>query len=260
MGPRGPAVKLQGKVALITGASGGMGRATALEFAREGAAAVGLQYHRSKSRAEEVAKEVKSLSAIPKVLRADTGRQSDVAAMVRRMVGGFHRLDILTCFAGHPFRREDWFAPFDALTPEQLQAPLTTDLLGTFYTCQAALPHLIKSKGRVVLIGSTPAITGDTVGISYLMAKAAVLALTRSLALLAGPKGVHVNAIAPGSIATEAMARLTRAEEAELRKASALRRFGTAEEVARKAVFLASADSDFLTGQTLVVDGGYALW
>jgi len=113
--------------------------------------------------------------------------------------------------------------------------------------------------GKIVFVASTPAITGDEVGYSYLIAKSGVLGLTKAAAQYLGPYNVHVNAIAPGSIDTEAMGVLTSKERKELAKYSALKRLGTAKEVARKAVFLCSEDSDFLTGMTLVVDGGYAM-
>lgn len=252
-------MKLRGKVALITGSSGGMGRATALEFAREGADSLTIQYNTSRPRALAVAKAVEGLGTKAKVLRADLAKKAEAAALVEGTVEAFGHLDLLVCLAGYPFKRDDWFTPFGDLTPLQLQAPLSADLLGTVYTCQAALPYIVERKGRIVLTASTPALTGDTVGISYLMAKAGILALTKSLALLLGPRGVQVNAIAPGSIATKAMGALSRGEEGELKEASALKRLGTPEEIARKVVFLASTDSDFLTGQTLVADGGYAL-
>jgi 3-oxoacyl-[acyl-carrier protein] reductase len=253
-------MRLKGRVALITGGSGGMGSVTAEEFAREGARAVGVHYSSSKEAAEEVMGRVKALGAEARAFRADVARRSEVEAMVRAVVDAWGAIDILVCFAGHPFRREEWFSPFEELGEESLLAPLRTDLLGSVHCCQAVIPHMReRGWGRIVLVGSTPAIVGDTVGISYLMAKAGILALGRALALYLGPHGIHVNSIAPGSIKTPAMAGLTKEEESTLVEASALKRFGDPREVARKAVFLASDDVEFQTGTTLVVDGGYAL-
>src|SRR5207244_7259790 len=110
--------------------------------------------------------------------------------------------------------------------------------------------------GSVILVGSTPALTGDTVGIPYLVAKGGILALARALAQVYGPRGVRVNALALGSIATEATERATRPEDRQaLAQEPALRRWGTPDEVARGVVFLASDDASYITGQTIVVDG-----
>lgn len=251
---------LKGKVALITGASGGIGRATAVEFAREGARAIGVHYASSPDRAAKVVEEVRRLGAEARALRADVGKPDEARGLVEAVVEAWGGLDILVCYAGHPFRRREWFAPFEELTPEDLMGPLRTDLLGSIYCCQAAARFMKpRGTGRIVLVASTPAITGDRVGISYLIAKAGVLGLTRALALYLGPSNIHVNAVAPGSIQTEAMAGLTEEERRALASEAALGRLGRPEEVARKVVFLASDDSAYTTGHTLVVDGGYAL-
>lgn len=253
-------MSLKGKVALITGASGGMGRATAVEFAREGVRALGVHYSSSADRAERVVEEVRRLGTEARALRADVSRPDEARGLVEAVVKAWGTIDVLVCYAGHPFRRREWFAPFEELTSEDLMAPLKTDLLGSIYCCQAAAGHMKSRKaGRIVLVASTPAITGDVVGISYLIAKAGILGLTRALALHLGPSNIQVNAVAPGSIQTEAMAGLTDEEKRELATEAALKRLGTPEEVARKVVFLSSEDSAFTTGHTLVVDGGYAL-
>src|SRR5947208_9013298 len=113
--------------------------------------------------------------------------------------------------------------------------------------------------GSVILIGSTPAITGDRVGITYQLAKAGTLSLTRALALAYGPKGVRVNALALGSITTDPMDAVSTDERRTLAEEPALKRWGSPEEVARVVSFLASDDASYITGQTIVVDGGYAL-
>jgi NAD(P)-dependent dehydrogenase (short-subunit alcohol dehydrogenase family) len=150
--------------------------------------------------------------------------------------------------------------PFEDLDEEVLMKPLGIDLLGSLFVAQASIPHLRASgRGRIVFTASTPAVSGDVVGISYLLAKGALLSLTRSLAWYLGPDNVHVNALVLGSIDTDAMAGLTEEERRELEEETALKRFADPEEVARKAVFLASDDASFQTGTGLVVDGGFLM-
>ncbi len=251
---------LDGRFALITGASGGMGRATALAFAREGAKAVGLQYLRNREAVEAVVREVKEAGAEAMPLKAEVAERSDAHRRVREFVDRFGRLDALVCYAGHPFRREEWFADFADLPEDAFLGPLRVDLLGSVFTAQAAAEVMrAQRSGAIVFVGSTPAITGDAAGISYFVAKAGVLALTRGLAHALGPDGIHVNAIAPGAVDTEAMAGLSDADREALAKETALRRRGAPEEIAKKAVFLCSDEASFMTGVTLVVDGGYAM-
>src|SRR5438093_2155770 len=252
--------KLDGRRALITGGSGGMGGATAIEFAKEGARAVGLQYAHHRAGAELVAKAAKAEGAESVTFQADVSDRTAAHRMVKAFVERFGGLDALVCYAGFPFRREEWTADFADLTEEAFHGPLHVDLLGSVFTAQAAMPVMKKQRrGAIVLVGSTPAITGDVVGVPYFVAKAGVLALTRALAQILGPYNVHVNAIAPGAVDTEAMAGLKESERKALAKEAALRRRGTPREIARKAVFLCSDDASFMTGETLVVDGGYAM-
>jgi 3-oxoacyl-[acyl-carrier protein] reductase len=252
--------KLEGKVALVTGASGGLGSATVLEFAREGAQGIGVHYSRARERAEELVAQVRDLGSDAIALGADVSSRQEARRLVEEVVRAFGRLDVLVCFAGHPISREEWFSSFEELGEEDLMRPIHVDLMGSVYCAQASVPHLKRSgNGRIVFISSTPAITGDVAGFSYLLAKGALLSLTRALARYLGPYGVHVNCLALGSIATEAMAILTEEERRELEEEAALRRMGTPEEVARKALYLASGDSDFQTGTIIVVDGGYAM-
>lgn len=194
-------------------------------------------------------------------IQADLSNPADAKNLVAETVSRLGRLDALVCLAGHPFSRSEWFERFERLTPEQLKKPLEVDLLGSAYVVQAAIPTMRRqSSGKIVLIGSTPALTGDSVGTTYLVAKAGLLALTRSLAQYLGKDNIHVNALALGAIDTEStLGHLGPKEKSQLAREAALRRFGSPREVARIIVFLSSTDSDFLTGQTIVVDGGYAM-
>ena len=252
--------RVDGRIALVTGGSGGIGRAAVLALATEGAD-VALQFNHGKEAADATGSEVQKLGRRGIALQADVSDANACRRLVKATVRSLGRIDIVACFAGHPFRGEEWYKPFHQLTPDEIQRPIAIDLLGSAYVAQAAGPLMAKQgHGSMIFIGSTPALTGDTVGIPYLVAKGGILALARSLAQVYGPKGVRVNALALGSIATEATKRGTKPAEREvLAREPALRRWGTPEEVARVVVFLASDDASYITGQTIVVDGGYAL-
>ncbi|MGI0148733.1 MAG: SDR family NAD(P)-dependent oxidoreductase [Thermoplasmata archaeon] len=251
--------RLDGRVALVTGGSGGIGRAAVLELAREGAD-IAVQYHRGKAAAQGVVEEVRGLGRKAIAVPTDVSDARACRELAAEAVASLGRLDVVACFAGHPFRDDEWYRDFEQLTRADLERPLDVDLLGSVFVAQATLPSMVKNgRGSLILIGSTPAITGDRVGISNLIAKAGILGLTRALALVYGPKGVRVNALALGSIASGPMEALAEPEKRVLAEEPALKRWGTVEEVARVVAFLASDDSSYITGQTIVVDGGYAL-
>jgi NAD(P)-dependent dehydrogenase (short-subunit alcohol dehydrogenase family) len=253
--------KLAGKVVMITGASGEIGSATALELAKEGASGIALHYSRNRRRAVEIARKARRLGCESIVLKANLSNPGQAKSLVRRICEEFGKLDVLVCMAGHRFSSEDWFGKFEELTPEQFMAPINVDLLGNAYVAQAAASEMKRrGGGRIVFVGSTPAITGDSVGMTYSIAKAGLLSLTRSLAQYLGPNKIQVNAVALGSIGTKAtLDHLTPRQKETLIDEASLRRFGTPLEVARKIVFLSSDESDFVTGQTIIVDGGYAM-
>lgn len=252
-------MRLAGKAALVVGGSGGIGSVTCRELAKEGAK-VAVHYGRSKATALAVVDEIKRMGGEALALSADITKKKDAERLVADAMRAFGRLDALIVYAGHPFVVEEWYAPYEALSEEAFRKPLEVDLMGAIFVTQAAVPHFKRAQGgKIVLVGSTPPITGDSAGFTYLVAKAGVLALTRGLAQYLGPYGVHVNAIALGTIATAPMDTLPPDERKKLVEETALKRVGTAEEIARKAVFLCTPDSDYLTGQTLVVDGGYAM-
>ena len=253
------AVKLRGRVALVTGGSGGVGREVVREFAREGAS-VAIHYRSSEGEARKALADAESLQAKAVLVHADLSSPEPCAEAVAAVTRAFGRLDILACFHGVRYENRTWFSGFEDLRPEDFRAPLEVDLLGSIFIAQAAVPVMREQRsGRIIFTASTPAITGDRNGIPYLIAKAGILGLTRALASAVGEHGIHVNALALGAIDTEAMRVLPQDAALALAKEAALGRRGTSREVARKAVFLASDDAEFLTGQTLVVDGGYLM-
>src|SRR2546426_4737223 len=164
---------LEGRTALITGASGGMGRATAIEFAKEGAKGIGLQYSKNRAAAESVAKAVREHGAEPVLLQADVSNRDECHGIVTKFVDRFRRLDALVCYAGYPFRKETWFAEFESLTEDAFLGPFRVDLLGSVFAAQAAVPVMRKQRrGAVVPLGSAPAVTGGGGGGSPFVADA----------------------------------------------------------------------------------------
>src|SRR5439155_251266 len=213
----------------------------------------------------------------PELLGADRSQLSLAgdATAVRRphrtLHGPSHAFRFHPPFAGRPRAREDllragrlrclWVDWRAASRASRGAAEESGEGRAWIWRAKAPTWRWIAAAGRgsVILIGSTPAITGDRVGITYQIAKAGILRLTRALALAYGPKGVRVNALALGSITTDPMDAVSTDERRTLAEEPALKRWGAPEEVARVVSFLASDDASYITGQTIVVDGGYAL-
>ena len=253
-------MRLKGKVALITGASGGIGSATAEEFAREGARCIGVHYSRSETKAQDVLSKVKDLGSDGILVQADVSDPYQIKEAAYKLHEHAGRIDILVCFAGHPFLREVWFQNFEDLLPEQWRQPIDVDLLGSIYSAQAVVPYMKEQGGgRILFISSTPALSGDAVGLTYLVAKGGLLSLGKALARSLGQYKIRVNIIAPGSIRTPPMEALTDGEERELAQETALKRLGEPRDIAQAAVYLSSDDSSYQTGSVLIVDGGYLM-
>jgi 3-oxoacyl-[acyl-carrier protein] reductase len=251
--------RLSGKRCLVTGGSGGIGAAACRLFAQEGAAGVAVHYMGSQARAEKVAGQCAQLGARSFAVQADIARREPCEAMVRRVVEEWGGLDALVCFAGDPWRKEDWFEDFTRITDEALLKPWHIDVLGSVHCAQAAIPPMrAQRRGRILFTSSVPGLVGDVEGLSYLPAKAALAALAKSLARIYGRDGILVNALALGSVKTEAMMDLTAEEEAILADETALKRIAHPDEVARVAAFLCSDEASFLTGAAIPVDGGLA--
>jgi len=253
--------RLAGKVAIVTGSSGGIGRATALEFAKEGTDVV-LQYQSNKGRAEEVAGQIAKLgrkTLVAKVNFSDVNAApSEVQNMVNAATHEFGRVDFLLNLAGYPAKGE-WNKRFLDITPDDFFKPINVDLYGSFLCARAVAPIFLKQEnGVIVNVSSTPALGGHDKGFAFTVAKAGIIGLTKALANELAPH-VRVNTIALGNVETGWISELTQDELERERGDNLIRRFGRPEEIAKSFVFLCSEDSSFINGQTIVLDGGSVL-
>jgi NAD(P)-dependent dehydrogenase (short-subunit alcohol dehydrogenase family) len=238
---------------LITGALAGIGRATAVAFAREGARLVVSGRHEDAGK--ELAAELAKLGAEVEFVRADVRHEDDVRALVDAAVERFGRLDIAVNNAG----TEGQIGPIVDQTPESYAAVFDTNVLGVLLGLKHELRVMIPQKhGSIVNVSSVAGVRGAPNAAVYVASKHAVEGLTKSAALEAAPFGVRVNAVAPGPIETGMLARFTRdaAGRADMIAHVPLGRAGTVDEIAQAILFLASDKASFLTGQALVVDGG----
>jgi 3-oxoacyl-[acyl-carrier protein] reductase len=241
---------LQGKMALVTGAGSGIGKAIALAFARAGAT-VTLAGRRTEP-LEAVKQEVESLGGTAHVRSADVSAQPQAHALVEAAKIAMGRVDVLVNNAGRSYDALILRMKWDAL-----DEALAINLKSVFYVSAAAGKVMLAQKGgAIVNISSIVALTGNAGQSAYVAAKAGVIGLTKSLAQEFSSRNIRVNAIAPGFIETDMTKALPDALKESYLSRIPLRRFGAPDEVASVAVFLASDAAGYMTGQVLAVDGG----
>jgi NAD(P)-dependent dehydrogenase (short-subunit alcohol dehydrogenase family) len=249
-------MELEGRVAIVTGGGTGIGRAVCLRLARGGAAGVVVNYSRSEADAEATARELELLGVVATAHRADVAHETQVLSMIEETTEKFGRLDILVNNAGTTH-----FVPLpdlDALTDQVWSDILDVNLKGTFYCSRAAAPHLRQSKGVIVNIASVAGYRAVGSSIAYGVSKAAILQLTRALALALAPD-VRVNSVSPGQVSTRWFRQrfgeeATVALESSTAENTPLKAVATADHVAQ--AVMALVENDMVTGQDVVVDGG----
>ena len=244
---------LSGKTALITGALTGIGRATALAFAQEGARVV--VSGRREDTGQALVTELRALGAEAEFVRADVRREDDVRNLVDKTVERFGRLDVAVNNAG----TEGTPGPLTEQSAETYAATFDTNVLGTILSLKHEMRVMLaQGHGSIVNLSSTFGSRGGAGASMYVASKHAVEGLTKAAALEGAAAGVRVNAVAPGPVDTELLNRFTGTAE---RKAGAaatvpMKRLGTPEEIAQAIVFLASDKAEYLTGQIIGVNGG----
>ncbi|MGY4689788.1 3-oxoacyl-[acyl-carrier-protein] reductase [Salibacterium sp. K-3] len=245
---------LNGKTALVTGASRGIGKAIALELAANGAD-VAVNYAGSAQKAEEVVAACRDRGVKAFSVKADVAVEDDVKAVIKEVTEQFGQIDIMINNAG--ITRDNLLM---RMKEEEWDAVLDTNLKGVYHCARAASRQMMKQRsGKIVNISSVVGVMGNAGQANYSAAKAGVLGLTKSLAREFAPRNIQVNAVAPGFIETDMTEKLEGETQETLLHNIPLGRLGEAEEVARAVRFLASADADYITGQTLHVDGGMVM-
>jgi 3-oxoacyl-[acyl-carrier protein] reductase len=250
-------INLSGKIALITGASRGIGAATALKFAEAGARGIVLNYNRDRHAAVGVSDQCKRLGAEAITVRANVARVSDVEKLVRSTVGHFGALDILVANAG--IWRE---AAIEKMTEAEWDETIDANLKSIYACCaEAARAMLPKGSGTMILVSSTAGQRGEAFHSHYAATKGAIIAMTKSLAAELGPRGITVNCVAPGWVATDMTthALTDPKQRRKIRELIPLGRVARADEIAGPILFLASELASHVNGEVLNVNGGSVL-
>jgi 3-oxoacyl-[acyl-carrier protein] reductase len=246
--------KLTGKVAVVTGASKGIGAAIAKHLAAEGAAVV-VNYSSSKEAAQRVVGDITNQGGRAVSVKANLAKKADIDQLFAETKKTFGQIDILVNNAGIYE-----FSPVENITEEHFRKQFDLNVLGLTLTTQAALKQFNPKGGSIVNISSIVSTLGVPAAAVYSGTKGAVDAITRSLAKELGPRGIRVNAINPGMVETEGF-QAAGIAESDMRKQveaqTPLGRIGQPDDIAKAAVFFASADSAWVTGETLTVAGGY---
>ena len=240
------------KIALVTGASGGIGAACAAELAKKGYTVL-LHANRSLEKAEMHAAQLRGQGYDARALRCDLASSTETAAMCKEILSLYHRVDALVLNAGVSYT-----GLLCDMTDEEWHSVMDVNVSGMFYLCRALTPGMVsRQEGAIVTVSSMWGRVGASCEVAYSASKAAIIGFTRALAKELGPSGVRVNCVAPGVIDTAMMDEHSEETKAILAEETPLGRLGTPKDVAKACAFLLSDDAAFITGQVLGVDGGY---
>src|SRR4051794_26171472 len=247
-------MNLEGKAALVTGASRGIGREIALELARQGAN-VAVNFSGSEAKANEVVDEIKALGREAFAVKCDVSNSGEVAEMVKGTIDRFEKLDILVNNAG--ITRDNLLM---RMKEEEWDDVININLKGVFLCTKAVTRQMMKQRvGRIINIASIVGVSGNPGQANYVAAKAGVIGLTKTTAKELASRNITVNAIAPGFITTDMTDKLTEDVKTEMLKQIPLARLGEPKDIAKMTAFLASDDSSYITGQTLHINGGMVM-
>jgi 3-oxoacyl-[acyl-carrier protein] reductase len=239
----------KGKTVLISGASRGIGKQIALTFAQHGAY-VGINYISNDKEAKKTLQTIEESGHNGMLLKGDISIATHVDRIVMKLVKKRKQIDILVNNAGIYIRNQ-----FKSIPIQTWEKVLSVNLTGCYHLCEYVIPHM-KSNGKIIFISSQLAFKGSLHGADYATSKAGMLGLMRSLALELSEKNICVNAIAPGTIDTDIIAGYTKKMRDERIKEIPLKRLGTTKDVANCCLFLASDLSNYITGETIHVNGG----
>lgn len=243
--------RFEGRTVLVTGGSRGLGRAMAVAFAAEGAHLIVGYLARDKEAAESLA-QVRAAGGDGQAIPFDVSKRAEVDAAVEAIVRDRGRVDVLVNNAG--IARDELFPLMDQQSWDEV---IATNLGGLFHCARAVVrPMMSAGGGAIVNVGAVSALRASPGQVNYAASKGGLLAFTRALGAELAPRGIRVNAVIPGAIASGLASRLDRRIAERIRGNIPLGRFGTAEEVARAVLFLASEDAAYIVGHALVVDGG----
>ncbi len=251
------ALRLENRVAFVTGAAHGIGRAIAQAFGSEGAAVACVDIR--EQAVSTVARDIEAKGARARASYCDVTDGASLERAIEDTVESFGRLTTLVCNAA-TFTD---LAPIDELEEEEWRRALDVNLTGVFLTAKMGVPHLRAHGGSIILIASQMGRVASPGQSAYCATKGALLQLAKVMALDLAPDGIRVNTLSPGAVATERLARRfgsMEAAEREMAPKHPINRLGRPEEVASAAVFLASDESSFMTGADLLIDGGYSAW
>ena len=242
---------LQGKIALLTGGTRGIGKAIAIELIKEGATVI-LNYSKDDLSAEETLKEIEALGGYAKLYKGDISNFEVCKAMVDFVISTFGKIDILINNAAVSFR-----GLFMDFSDRNINDIFGINVLSAMYLSKEAIPHMLnKGKGNIINISSIWGEAGASCEVLYSSTKGAINLFTKSLAKELAPMGIRVNAIAPGVIDTKMNSFLSKEEREELEEEIPFGRFGSPREVAQMVTFLCSDKCEYLTGQIIKIDGG----